>query len=128
MIRRLALLLLACLAFWVLLAVPVKHLADDENAWLHSGTAMVLCLIPAAITLVWVSALEHDPFQQSMTLLGATGVRLFVVLMIALVLVKTLPPFDQGRFLIWLAVFYLFTLALEMTLLLRGRPRPDRSV
>ena len=44
---------------------------------------------------------------------------------VALVLVFSVPLFAQGRFLIWLLVFYFFTLALELTLLLRGRPSSD---
>jgi hypothetical protein len=124
--RRLGLLLVAVLAFWVLLAVPVKLLAEDENAWVHSGVAVVLCLVPAAITFVWGDrVLRRDPQQATILLLGATGVRLFGVLVAALVLMQRVPLFSQGRFLLWLVVFYLFTLALEMTLLLKGRSSPD---
>ena len=35
------------LAFWVL-----RHFPDDENAWVHSGVALLLCLLPAALTFV----------------------------------------------------------------------------
>jgi hypothetical protein len=126
--RRLALLLAAPLALWVILAVPVKYLADDENAWVHSGVAMLLCLVPAALTFVWADrTIRRDPQQGAMILLGSTGVRLFGVLAVALLLMNSVPVFGLGRFLIWLVVFYLFTLALEMTLLLTGRTSPDSN-
>ena len=49
---------------------------------------------------------------------------MFGVLAVALILMTYVPLFAQGRFLIWLVVFYLFTLTLEMTLLLPdGQPR-----
>lgn len=120
--------LAAPLALWVLLAVPVKYLADDENAWAHSGVAMLLCLVPAALTFVWADrTIRRDPQQGAMILLGSTGVRLFGVLVVALLLMNGVPLFSMGRFLIWLVVFYLFTLALEMTLLLTGRTSPDSN-
>src|SRR5947208_775671 len=101
--RRLAVLLAATLALWVLLAVPVKHLADDENAWAHSGVALLLCLVPATLTLFFGERfLRRDPQQGPIILLGATGVRLFGVLAVALLLVFHVPLFAQGRFLIWL--------------------------
>ena len=126
--RRLGTMLTAPLALWVLLAVPVRYLADDDNAWAHSGVAMLLCLVPAALTFFVADRLmRRDPQQGSMVLLGATGVRLFGVLLVALVLVFTVPLFARGRFFVWLLVFYFFTLALELTLLLRGRPSSDSN-
>jgi len=126
--RRLGLLLAAPLALWVLLAVPVRHLADDERAWIHSGVAVLLCLVPAALTFVVADrVMRRDPQQGTLILLGATGIRLFGVLTVALVLIFEVPLFAQGRFLVWLLVFYFFTLALELTLLLRGRPSSDSN-
>lgn len=126
--RRLGLMLAAPLAFWVLLAVPVKHLADDDSAWPLSGVALLMCLVPAVITfVVGQRLLRSDPQQGPIILLGATGVRMFAVLAVALILMTTFPLFAQGRFLVWLLVFYFFTLALEMSLLLTGRPNPDSN-
>ena len=126
MIQRLSILVLGSLAFWVLTAVPAKHLLQIEHAWLYSGTALALCLLPAALTLAWLSwAARRDPAQQATWALGATGVRLFGVLIAALLLRLQVPVYaEHDSFLFWLIVFYLFTLALEMTLLLRGRARP----
>lgn len=129
MIRRLLLLIAGSLLFWVLACVPVERLGGGADTWVYSGTALLLCLVPAAITLAWASrAPAQDAGQQLTILLGATGVRLFGVLLLALLLYLSVPPYrGQDGFLIWLIVCYLFTLALEMTLLLKGRPRPDSS-
>src|SRR5215218_3890016 len=101
--------LAAPLALWVLLAVPVKHLADDDSAWELSGTAMLLCLVPALLTYVVAERfIRHDPQQGPIILLGAAGVRMFGVLCVALILFANFPLFAQGRFLVWLLVFYFF--------------------
>jgi hypothetical protein len=115
------------LLFWVLAAVPVKYLGDSDTAWAHSGTALLLCVVPAAATLAWLSWTQtRDTGQQLTALLGASGVRLFGVLLVALWLYGNVSLYrGQDGFLIWLIVCYFFTLALEMTLLLQGRPRPD---
>ncbi len=127
MIRRLLILIAGSLVFWVLAAVPVKFLTGDDLAWLHSGTALLLCLVPGALTLAWACRAQHsDAAQQLTVLLGATGIRLFAVSLVALWLYSAVPPYrQQDGFLVWLIVCYLFTLALEMTLLVRGRSRPD---
>jgi hypothetical protein len=125
--RRLLILIAGSLLFWALAAVPVTYLGGDDLAWVHSGTALLLCVVPAAATLAWLSwTQKQDAAQQLTALLGATGVRLFGVLLVALWLYSAVPLYrGQDGFLIWLIVCYLFTLALEMTLLLLGRPRPD---
>jgi hypothetical protein len=126
-IRRLSLLVAGSLLFWVLAAVPVNYLGGGDVTWRFSGTALLLCLVPGLITLAWASRADgQDAGQQLTALLGATGVRLFGVLLVALYLYLDVPPYrGQDGFLVWLIVCYLFTLALEMTLLLKGRPRPD---
>jgi len=111
----------------LLAAVPAKHLGGAELAWVFSGTALLLCLVPGLITIAWAGiALRQDPAQQLTMILGATGVRMFGVLLIALLLYQNVPPYQgQDGFLLWLVVCYLFTLTLELTLLLTGRPRSD---
>lgn len=124
--RRLAILLAAPLALLVLVAVPLRQLAEDENAWAHGGVALALCLVPAVATFVvaeWF--MRHDRQQAITVLLGANGARMFAVLVAAVLLMTNAPLFARGRFLVWLVAFYIFTLTLEMTLLLTGRPSPD---
>jgi hypothetical protein len=54
--------------------------------------------------------------------LGGTGVRMAFVLGTALLLHFTVPSFQKQGFWVWLLIFYLFTLALEMVLIVKGNP------
>jgi hypothetical protein len=120
--RRLGLLIAGSLGAWLLLSYPAYRLGG-ESALLHSSVAVGLCLLPTALTLAWASwAFRQAPEQQMVMLLGGTGVRMAVVLGVGLILYSGVPAFQQNGFLVWLLVFYLFTLALEMVLLVAGRP------
>ena len=59
MIWRVLLLVGGSLAFWLLAALPFRMLAADpargDAAVVYSGTAVAVCLLPAALTLVWGS-------------------------------------------------------------------------
>ena len=124
--RRLAVFLGASLAFWVLVAVPARHLWGD-TALAYSAVALGLCLVPAAVTLAWAGRALHGSAEQQLRLvLGGTGLRMFAVLTAGLVLYMRVEYFQKEHgFWIWVLVFYLFTLAVEMTLILsdgrRGR-------
>ena len=124
MTRRLLYLFGGCAAFWLLVALPARHLGGGDAAVAYSGTALALCLVPGVVTLLWAGwALDKSPEQQLTLVLGGTGMRLFVVLGAAWVLFATVPYYrEHNGFWAWLLVFYLFTLALEMALLLAGRP------
>jgi hypothetical protein len=124
---RVLLLFAGSLLFWVLAAVSVAYLGGPDATWAHSGTALLLCLVPGMVTLAWATHVERQDAGQQMTmLLGSTGLRLFGVLLVALFLYGSVPPFaGQDGFLVWLVACYFFTLALEMALILKGRPRPD---
>jgi len=113
------------LLFWVLAGLPARHLGGGDLALIHAGTAELLCLAPAVITLVWATRLlARDPQQTPILVLGATGIRLFGVLLAALVLYLRVPPFrEQAAFLFWVLGAYLYTLAVEIALLLSGQPR-----
>ena len=54
--------------------------------------------------------------------MGGTGVRLFVVLLAAWGLWSNVGYYHQSTFWTWLLIAYLVTLALEITLLLMGKP------
>jgi hypothetical protein len=127
--QRLLTLILGTLGFWVLAAIPAKHLGGGDLALIHSATAMLLCLVPGVLTLVWVSWTTSKNSQQLVLVaLGSTGVRLFGVLLAGFLLLRMVPLFqEQAGFLIWLLVFYLFTLTLEMVLLLKAAREPARS-
>jgi hypothetical protein len=124
--QRLLILVAGTLLFWAATALPVWLLGSDL-ALLHATTAALLCLVPGIFTLVWAERTSRkDPQQMLLVVLGGTGVRMFGVLLAGILLVQMVPPYrEQDSFLIWLLVFYLFTLALEMTLLLKARPHAD---
>lgn len=121
MARKIGLLILGAAIFWVLTGLPVKWVTGDEKTLVLSGAAMLLCLVPGVLTLVWAH-FATDGDQQTLMVLGSTGLRLFGVLAAALFLYWTVPPFEGSlAFLLWLVVDYLFTLAVELFLLLHPR-------
>ena len=125
MTARLLLLIGGAGAFWLLTALPARHLGGGDLAVAYSGTAALLCLVPAVVTLAWAGwAFRRDPQQQLTVVLGGSGVRLFGVLLVALLLTQYVPLYQQGGFWTWLLINYLFVLALEMALVLGGRGRP----
>ncbi len=128
--RSVLTLIVATAAFWALSAIPARLILGGEWTYVYSGTAMLMCLVPGALTLLWANhAASKDPQQLALTWLAGTGVRLFGVLLLALVLFQLVPLYrEESGFLLWMVVFYFFTLAAEMHLLLSGRPRVDEAV
>ncbi len=124
MIRRLLFLVGGCGAFWLLVGLPARQLGGGDAALVFIGTALLLCLVPAIVTLLWGErAFRQSPDKQLILVLGGTGVRMAFVLLAGWALFQWVPYYQgQAGFLIWLVVCYLFTLALDMTLLLVGRP------
>jgi hypothetical protein len=127
LIRRLLLLLSGSLAFWVLVGIPARLLGGGDAALVYSGTALLLCLVPAAITLVWADrALRGTIDKQLVLVLGGTALRMIAVLGAAWLLYEWVPAYRAAAgFWIWVLAAYLFTLALEMTLVLAGRPAQE---
>jgi hypothetical protein len=108
------------LALWVLLFLPARYLWGQEAA-VSSLVAAGLCLVPTSLTLAWATRkVGRSADQQMLLVLAGTGVRLTFVLGVGLGLSLAVPYFQQQSFWVWLLVFYLFTLGLEMVLL-RGR-------
>ncbi len=127
MIRRLLLLVSGSMAFWVLVGVPARLLGGGDDALACSGTALLLCLVPAALTLAWAGkALQGTIDQQLLLLLGGTGLRMFLVLGAAWLLYAWVPFYSAADgFWLWVLGAYLFTLALELALMLAGRPAQE---
>jgi hypothetical protein len=122
--QRLAFLILVSLLTWAALAIPARYLWG-EAALLLSAVALALCLLPTTATLAWGLAARHPtPEQQLLLVLGGTGIRMAVVLGVGLMLYLTVDFFRQTAFWLWLLVFYLLTLALEIALLLEKATRP----
>jgi len=110
----------------VLVCLPARALLEIDDATqlgLFYGTGLLLCLIPTSVTLWWGRrALEQSPEQQLTAVMGGTGVRMFVVLFAAWALWSNVGFFHQNSFWTWLLIAYMVTLALEITLLLMGKP------
>jgi hypothetical protein len=126
-IQRLLYLFAGCAAFWLLTGLPARMLGGGEATVACSGTAMLLCFVPAALTLAWAGWAIHQDAQQLLLLVvGGGGVRMFFVLLAGLLLTSYVPFYQEraGEFLFWLLAAYLFTLALEMVLILAGRSKP----
>lgn len=119
MTKSLTLLAGGVVLFWAVIAWPARWLGGD--AALHlSAVAAVLCFVPMALTFVWACRAFHGrPEQQVAAVLGGTGIRMAAVIAGGMVLYFTVPSLHQDQFWLWVIVFYLFTLALEISLLIR---------
>jgi hypothetical protein len=120
-IKRLGLLLGGSSLVWLLVASPA-YLLGEERAVVYSAVAVAICLLPAALTLLWAEwTFRKTPDMFLMTILGGTGIRMFVVLGVAFLINNQLTYFQHLSFWLWVLGAYFFTLALETTLLLAGR-------
>jgi hypothetical protein len=123
--KRILILVGGVTAFWLLLALPARHLGGGDEAVVQAGFAALLCLVPAVAALAWADwAFRQSPEQRLYAILGGGGVRMFFVLGAAVVCVEVLGWFrGAGGFWIWIGVFYLFTLALEIALMVTALPK-----
>jgi hypothetical protein len=118
--KRVRLLILIGLTAWVVAAYPAFVLGG-EAALIHSAVALALCLVPAAATLLWATGGgTRAPEQQLALVLGGTGLRMGVALGVGLLLYLFVPLFAQSAFWVWLLVFYLLTLTVEVVLVVKG--------
>ncbi len=109
--------------FWGLLTYPARLAWPDDPTFAWSTAAALLCLVPGALTLAWTTwAYKGQAQQQLVAVLGSTMVRMAVVVAGGLVLFLSVPAFAYQRFWMFVIVYYLFTLALEMVLIVRAAP------
>jgi len=129
--RRLGYLLGGTGLVWLVVIYPAIRLWGTDM-FLLSIVAMGICLAPTLLTLLWgVWAQEQTPEQQLLMILGGTGVRLFVVLGVGLGLSLGVQFFQEANlypFWIWILAFYLFTLFLEVLILILGRATKHAAV
>jgi hypothetical protein len=125
-IRRLGWFLGATLACWLVVAIPLRYMSPTQAV--YSGCALAICLVPGTLTLVWsIWGQRQPPEQQMVVILGGMAVRMGAVFVAALVLSQRVEYFRQeSGFWTWVLVCYLFTLAVEITVLLVGRPVGNR--
>jgi hypothetical protein len=126
-IRRIGILIGSTVALWLLLGLPARNFWHEAEL-VYSGVAAALCLVPTCATLAWSCwAWTQAPEMQMVAVLGGTGIRLFGVLAGAAALHSGVLYFRaHPGFWTWVLVFYLFTLALEIILLLSGRSPAEK--
>jgi hypothetical protein len=108
-------------AFWAALTYPAGLLWPDDPTFLWSTAAAAICLVPTALTLAWTKwAYAGKAEQQLLAVMGGTAVRMVLVIAAGMVLFLNVKKFEYQRFWIFVIVYYLFTLALEMVLIVRG--------
>src|SRR5262249_19938472 len=74
----------------------LAYLLGGEESLVFSSTALGLCLVPALLTMGWAEwTFRRAPEQLLVTVLGGTGLRLFVVLAAALVVNHSLAYFQK---------------------------------
>jgi hypothetical protein len=118
--------LATCALGWGITAYPA-YLLGSEQAVAFSAAALLLCLVPAALTMLWAErTFRRSPEQFLMVALGGTGLRMFVVLAGTLAVTNVLPYFQHRAFWLWVLAWYLATLTIEMVFLLAGRASPTR--
>ena len=119
---RVGVLITCTLGLWAITFFPARYLWGHA-AVVYSLVALGLCLLPTSLTLIWAQRRPaSSPQQHMLVAFGGTGLRMAFVLGGGLALSGVLPYFREPVFWCWLLVFYLFTLALEVFLLHRGRP------
>jgi hypothetical protein len=117
--RNVALLVVGVLGLWAVLYWPARAIWGEE-VLLFSGTAALLCLIPGILTFVWCqTSAAGPPEQRLLAVMGGTMVRMFVAAGVGIGLYFAVPALQEPAFLIWVLVFYLATLAIEVTLVVR---------
>jgi hypothetical protein len=126
--KRLVTLIAGTFALWALLFFPARMLWG-ESAVIFSLVAMGLCLIPTSLTLLWATRPgKRSPQDQVLLVFGGTGMRMAFVLGGGLALYMGLAYFQRTSFWLWVLVFYLFTLALEMLLLRHDESTAERTI
>lgn len=127
MIARLGVLLGGALGFWLLLSYPAWRLFGEAHL-VYSSVALALCAVPAAATLL-VERLANSapPETQLAALCGGMLVRMAAVLGGGLALSSLHSYFHAQAFWLWIAVFYLYTLVLEIGLIVQGRAATEHQ-
>jgi hypothetical protein len=138
--HRVLLLIAGCAGLWFVVAGGVLayranrdqglDLATEENKMLllQTGVAALLCLVPTAVTLLWCDlVLGGSPEQQLAAVFGGTGLRMVFVVAVGMVLYFNFEAFNRTDFWLWVILFYLATLTLEMALVLRRQGALDKK-
>lgn len=115
-VRQCCWLLLVSLATLIVLIVPAAWLAGWSGIQ-GLGLSAVVCLIPGLLTVALVGSVK-DPVARVWLTVGGMVVRMFVILIVALIVHQLRPKLGLIDFYIWLIVFYNVLLLAETWLLL----------
>lgn len=116
MTRRLQILVGVSVGLWLAVSYPAWRLGGREML-AYSAAALVLCLVPTVATLLLaIKAEKQSPQNVLLMLLGGTGIRMFVVLGVGLLVCLTMEV-NVVAYWLWMLLFYLATLTVEVTLL-----------
>lgn len=112
--------------FGLLLGLIGRHvpLLGGGHALPFALTATLFSLLPTVVIQRFRQQIQSGPAnRQTVMLLAATGARMGIVLLAALVLALVWPLFQEPGFWIDVLLLYLFGLVIEVRLLLRSLPR-----
>jgi hypothetical protein len=126
--RELVFTLPGTLLFGLVLGLSGRHvpLLGGAQAPNYAAVATLLCLLPSLLTVRLHRRIQSGPAnQQLLMLLSGTGIRMAGALFGSLLLAFLWPAFQQAGFWINLLLVYLFSLAIEIRLLVRSLPRPE---
>lgn len=111
---------LGLLALWAALCVPAFFVAGGDGVW-GCSLAAAICAVPALGTLAFsLWATGQDSNWQLTALLGGMLGRMGFALGAGMIIHRTLQGFTLRSFLIWLAIYYLASLMLEVGIVVRG--------
>jgi small-conductance mechanosensitive channel len=120
-------LILCVITLWLFLAYPARHWAG-ELGLVYISVSAILCVIPSIVMLGFAAwSANPSPERQLAIVLGGTLVRMTFVMAAALTLYLAAAAFSSAWFWMAVAVFYLFTLAVETFLMVRMQPTPERN-
>jgi hypothetical protein len=126
-VQRLGQMIGISLAVWVMAAYPAYRVGG-EMVFVHSAVAAGICLVPAVGTFLLARLSFGGTREQRLlfTMLG-TGLRMFVVLAVVMLLHLGTEYFRPTGFVLWVLGFYLLTLGLEVVLLVQEQAALDRA-
>jgi hypothetical protein len=117
--RAVGQLAIATLVLWALSASAAYYGRGDEVV-APSLPAVLLCLVPAALTLWWtMRAVGGAPDALLIAFVGGAFLRLVVVIGGSAALYLLVPWCHQLVFWAWVLAFYLFTLGAETFLVMK---------
>lgn len=115
------------LLLWAILLIP-GWLVWGNVVWIHSVTALLLCLVPALATMTWALKAGAAPEQQLVALLGGTGIRMVVALGAGMLLYRTMSEIFTDSFWLWVVTFYMFILAVETSLVVGRKHQSSHTL